>query len=82
MVLTKTCVYLCLSVQDYSLSQTTMDDVFIHFANEQSENAGLTLMPSGNSSSFFSRLFYHSFNKSDTLSQQLPDVNSIHETPP
>ena len=27
--------------QDYSVSQTTLDDVFIHFANEQSEEAGL-----------------------------------------
>lgn len=28
-----------LDIQDYSLSQTTLDDVFIHFANEQSEEA-------------------------------------------
>ena len=29
--------------QDYSVSQTTLDDVFIHFANEQSEEAGLAI---------------------------------------
>ena len=34
-------------VQDYSLSQTTLDDVFIHFANDQSEEAGLTIASSG-----------------------------------
>ena len=28
-------------MQDYSVSQTTLDDVFIHFANEQSEEVGL-----------------------------------------
>ncbi len=28
-------------VQDYSVSQTTLDDVFIHFANEQSEEVGI-----------------------------------------
>ena len=27
--------------QDYSISQTTLDDVFIHFANAQREEAGL-----------------------------------------
>ena len=30
-----------LDVEDYSLSQTTLDDVFIHFANQQNEEAGL-----------------------------------------
>ena len=30
-----------LDIEDYSLSQTTLDDVFIHFANQQSEDAGL-----------------------------------------
>ena len=30
-----------LDIEDYSLSQTTLDDVFIHFANQQSEEAGL-----------------------------------------
>ncbi len=28
-------------MQDYSVSQTTLDDVFIHFANEQSEEVGI-----------------------------------------
>jgi len=38
------CRSVCLSVlQDYSLSQTTLDDVFIHFANEQSEEVGLAV---------------------------------------
>ena len=30
-----------LDIEDYSLSQTTLDDVFIHFANQQNEEAGL-----------------------------------------
>ncbi len=29
------------SVEDYSVSQTTLDDVFIHFANQQREDAGV-----------------------------------------
>jgi len=29
------------SLQDYSVSQTTLDDVFIHFANSQSEEVGI-----------------------------------------
>lgn len=28
-------------IQDYSLSQTTLDDVFIHFASQQSEEMEL-----------------------------------------
>ena len=31
-----------LEIEDYSVSQTTLDDVFIHFANQQSD-----VMPSG-----------------------------------
>ena len=30
-----------LDISDYSLSQTTLDDVFIHFASMQSEDVGL-----------------------------------------
>ena len=30
-----------LDIEDYSLSQTTLDDVFIHFANQQNEEVGL-----------------------------------------
>ena len=29
------------AIEDYSLSQTTLDDVFIHFASQQSEEEGL-----------------------------------------
>ncbi len=29
------------SLEDYSVSQTTLDDVFIHFANQQREDAGI-----------------------------------------
>ena len=33
-------------LQDYSLSQTTLNDVFVHFVNEQRDDAGLdTLLP-------------------------------------
>lgn len=35
-------------MQDYTLSQTSLDDVFIHFANEQSEDAGLEVFSSTN----------------------------------
>ena len=28
-------------IHDYTLSQTTLDDVFIHFASQQSEEMGL-----------------------------------------
>ena len=30
-----------LDISDYSLSQTTLDDVFIHFASMQSDDVGL-----------------------------------------
>ena len=29
------------TLEDYSVSQTTLDDVFIHFANQQREDAGI-----------------------------------------
>ena len=78
------------SLQDYSLSQTTLDDVFIHFANQQNEDAGLTLLPSGRKSTSTtchptspSSPSPASSNNPGTLNIQLPDiVTSIHETPP
>ena len=35
------CVMSLQEIHDYSLSQTTLDDVFIHFASQQSEEAEL-----------------------------------------
>ena len=40
MFLVTTYEIISLSLQDYSVSQTTLDDVFIHFASEQSEDIG------------------------------------------
>lgn len=36
-------------MQDYSLSQTTLNDVFVHFVNEQREDAGIEVFPRQNS---------------------------------
>lgn len=38
-----------LVMQDYSVSQTTLNDVFVHFINEQREDAGLEVFSSQNS---------------------------------
>lgn len=45
-IMYKPFLILKLSLQDYNLSQTTLNDVFVHFANEQSEDAGLKVFPS------------------------------------
>lgn len=78
---------LCVCMQDYILSQTTLDDVFIHFANEQNEDAGLTLLPAGRRSTAVRLTTSPSPSPASTNSLtphiHLPDiVASIQETPP
>lgn len=51
--------------QDYSLSQTTLDDVFIHFANEQNEEVGLQHIRASNQ---------HQASPSTGRNLQLPDI--------
>ena len=55
-------------LQDYSLSQTTLDDVFIYFANEQNEEVGLQHIRSSNKQ--------HANSPTGKNSLQLPDIVS------